>query len=651
MSFHPRRRRPDDWTTSHARARADLSDRLDGVLDPGEAGWLDEHLAGCAECRAAAAEYEADRDALRSLRDLRPVPPRDLWARTAAAIEHESRFRDHPYTGRARRPLLGSTVLAAALVVVVAAGVLTSSRLFVDGDHATPSPGTNVANASGAAASDVAVIPISQKVTYLGRTADGRLALKTIEISVVCPNAGDSCSPGAPSEDQPVQFTSDPQSLFGAPGGKSMIVVGEGPQPSSNSIAVVAIEPTESAAASPSKSPTVAPASPEVSPTPSTTPTPTATPVATPSSGPASVAPSAPASRAPSGSPSAAANSSEPPPSSTEPTSSSQPTPSTAPTPSGVTITPSPSAPGAIEIARDVVLVGQSAAYSPSGAWFAFTARPTDGSAGPDIYVWKVGDPTATPVTSDHRSTFGSWIGDDMMVGSTVVDPAGGKAASPAPSDAANPAPSDAASPAGGGRTAVSFLLNPRDGTQIALPQTGRTWRPSVDPTGRRAVYWTGTLRRSDNVPADVPDAGRLVVGDWATGDAPSGSPLATPPGDQPTDRHESTIAEGRIPDWDARWDPTGTKLAVWIADRNDPRVGMLSLYDVASFDAQVDLRKPILDARPATAGFSISNGKLVWADPSADGSGGKGRILVLAWTDQGIGTVETLPDDVVVIR
>jgi cellulose synthase/poly-beta-1,6-N-acetylglucosamine synthase-like glycosyltransferase len=49
-----------------------------------------------------------------------------------------------------------------------------------------------------------------------------------------------------------------------------------------------------------------------------------------------------------------------------------------------------------VQVARDlwpgVKVVGQSAAYSPDGAWFAFTARPTDGSEGPDIYVWRVGD-------------------------------------------------------------------------------------------------------------------------------------------------------------------------------------------------------------------------------------------------------------------
>jgi hypothetical protein len=51
------------------------------------------------------------------------------------------------------------------------------------------------------------------------------------------------------------------------------------------------------------------------------------------------------------------------------------------------------------------------------------------------------------------------------------------------------------------------------------------------------------------------------------------------------------------------------------------------------------------------TAGFSLSDSKLVWAEPSADGSGDGGRILVLAWTDHGVGTVETLPDKVFVIR
>jgi len=296
-----------------------------------------------------------------------------------------------------------------------------------------------------------------------------------------------------------------------------------------------------------------------------------------------------------------------------------------------VAITPSPTPGGAIEIAQDVVLVGQSAAYSPNGDWFAFTARPADGSTGPDIYVWKVGEPAARALTTDHRSVFGSWLGKETMVGSSVVEANG-----------------DASADLGG----VSFLLDPETAKQVPLPQTGRTWRPSVDPSGRRAVYWTGSLRRSADAPIDLPDEGRLVIGDWDTGKAAaSGAPEATPlAGDQAEVRHETTIASGPLTDWDARWDASGTKLAVWIADPKQPNVGSLSLYDVDPFNGRVDLKKPLLDGKRATTGFSISDNKLVWAEPAEDGSG-SGRILVLAWTDQGAGTIETLPDKVLVIR
>jgi hypothetical protein len=285
-------------------------------------------------------------------------------------------------------------------------------------------------------------------------------------------------------------------------------------------------------------------------------------------------------------------------------------------------------------IAENVVIVGQSAAYSPSGTWFAFTARPSNSSLGSDIYVWKVGDRAARAVTSDHRSSFGSWLVDDIAVGSTVVDVSEGS---------------------GGGdvhHEAVSYLLDPATGDRVAEPQTGRTWRPSVDPTGHRAIYWTGSLRKAADGPTYLPDAGRLVVGDWNIGgSAPSDTPHATPLAtNQVDERHETTVAAGRMADWDARWDPTGTKVAIWIADAQDPNVGHLSLYNVDA-GGRIDLRKPLLDAVRATAGFSISAGKLVWAAPSSDGSEAGGRILVLAWTARDAGTIETLPDRVVVIR
>ncbi len=259
-----------------------------------------------------------------------------------------------------------------------------------------------------------------------------------------------------------------------------------------------------------------------------------------------------------------------------------------------ITSTPSPSGDGSVQIAHDVIVVGQAASYSSSGAWFAFTARPADRSAGPDIYVWRVGDPEAHPVTTDHRSELGSWSVD------TIVN----------------------------------------------------AWRPSVDPFGSRAVYWTGRLDPRTDGPGFKPGAGELVIGSWGTGtSAPTEGPHPTALGNQKVDRQETTIAGGPVTDWDARWDETGTRLAVWIADKGDPTIGRLTLYAVNPLDGKVDLRKPLLDGRTAKAGFAIAKGRLIWAEPASAGGSGDGRILLYAWTDKGSGEVETVPGQLTVIR
>ena len=59
--------------------------------------------------------------------------------------------------------------------------------------------------------------------------------------------------------------------------------------------------------------------------------------------------------------------------------------------------------------------------YNADGTRFAFTARPADGSAGPDVYVWDTADAVARAVTTDHRSILAGWDGQDLLV-SRVVD-------------------------------------------------------------------------------------------------------------------------------------------------------------------------------------------------------------------------------------
>ena len=76
-------------TADHGRARELAAARLDEAIPAAEAGWLEDHLAACPDCSAVAAEYDDQRSALRSLRLDTPEPPRDLWARTSAALESE----------------------------------------------------------------------------------------------------------------------------------------------------------------------------------------------------------------------------------------------------------------------------------------------------------------------------------------------------------------------------------------------------------------------------------------------------------------------------------------------------------------------------------------------------------------------------------
>ena len=630
MTLPGRRSRPDDWPSSHVRARSDLSERLDGALEPAEAAWLDEHLHACPACSTIAVEYAEQRLQLRALRDRMPQPPRDLWARTAAAIESEARFRDRDRRRRRTSASLAPVaVLSAAVAVAVIVGSLTSSQR--PGDDGPAGPSLDVAVRSAAAsgrlgpstAPGATPLIVAQKVEWISRDAPGRYRVNVANVDEVCPpDSSEPCDTAAPTEDRPVVLQDDLAGAWGSPDGDSLIVVNEG---TSTDGAVVSVVPLASGA--------IASPTPAATPTPSRSPAPIASPSAVASAGvsgaPASLQPSTGPTVGPSTQPSVRPTTgpsvppaSPPPsvaPSSAPPSSPATPSPSVAVSPS--------TEPGTIEIARDVVVVGQSAAYSPDGNWFAFTARPADGSTGPDIYVWAVGSPTAEPATSDHRSVFASWSGD-TIVGSRVTEMAAPSAGS------------------AGDIEATSFLLDPATAATTVVPGLTRMWRPAVDPTGRQAIYWAGSVRASGG--GFSPDAGRLVLGAWSAAipNGPIGS--AAPP---PAGGGETTIAAGRIADWDARWDADGTHVAIWIADATDASIGRLSLYGVDAFDGRIDLTQPLLDDHIATAGFAISEGKLVWAEPAPAGQAAGGTIRVLAWTEDGSGQVESLPGSVIVIR
>jgi hypothetical protein len=265
-----------------------------------------------------------------------------------------------------------------------------------------------------------------------------------------------------------------------------------------------------------------------------------------------------------------------------------------------------------LAIISGVKVVGQSAAYSPDGAWFAFTARPTDGSEGPDIYVWRVGDQIANPVTSDHASVFASWAGD-RLIGSRVATTATGI-------------------------TTQSFFIDPDSGDQSAID--GSVWRPAVDPDEHWAVTWDGTVTIGQDNKTPVVGDGSLVLRGFsdAHGVDTTGKPAAV-------------VAKGPFVEFDVRWDETGSWLAVWVADGSDPSIGRLSLLQLDPTTGELDRPHGAPRDMPALPGFSIANGRLAWATPP--GQGGEGsRVQVVAWTDDSVGAVESGPvENVVVIH
>ena len=681
----------------HARAIALAAQAPTEPPGPIDAAWLTAHLAVCSGCRGTAEAYEADRLLLRGLRERAPRAPRDLWARTRVALEREEgrtvRVRraslpprtpargqppaatprpDVPY----RQPSWTPGILGGLMVVAIlmAASLLNGLGPVLPSSSAQP---------SGPGATPISVLA---DVGWIQTGTNGAYDVYLTQIDRVCPLGDPSaCGPLQDTARTSITLGSRPTSVSRSPSSGQLVVVSSGTS-SGSSVLVVPV-------------PTAA------------NPRPTATPalVASPRPGSTGVTPGA----SPAG-------------------TSPAPSGAGSPPPSGVGPLPSASAEtaGAIAIAEGVIVVGGSAAYSPDGLWFAFAARPADGSAGPDIHVWHVGDARAQAVTTDHRSVFSGWLGNQIL-GSRVeaasdgparpagsrapaasVSPSGttsasapaasrvatpGPAASNAPSNA--PAAGPSGGPVAGEARAVSFLLDPatRERRDLASPY----FRPVVDATGRWVVYWEGTLAPSHDGLEWRPATGRLVVAPWssalgaagqdpaasavpvaspaasaspasgrisqgaASPSAPASAPSAVAAKGSPAPASSSRpgasllpavpeglqeILPGPLADFDGQFDPTGTHLAVWTASQADLGTGFLSLYVLTDGTWTLDPGRRLV-ATPALRGFAIGQGELAWVTPpGADGHGS--HIAVLGWTADGVGSVESVPgDSLLVIR
>ena len=579
--------------------------RIDERLDPRDEAWLEAHFLRCDPCSRVAAEYDAESALFAPARGAYPDPPRDLWARTAGAIEAQHARRRPSGLGAlfGRRAGTGQhsvfAPLAGAMVVAIAVGLgLLNGLPAKESTSKGPDP-------------DATPFPlVAGEVQVIGRNEDGRLEIRRQPVDEVCPLGASSCAVAEQSDSTDTELATKAASWDAiiSPSQDQVVVVerGDGAQgvyvlsvagttavdPTSEPLASVPAPTADSGSEPPSEAPAVT-ASPE--------PTGEGVPSDEPSEEPggsaeplvSAVPTDAPASPT---EPSASAD-----PTPTEAVASVDPSPSPTPTPiepttgpsASVEVTPLPG--GAIEIARDVLVVGTTAAYSPDGSRFAFTARPAQGDDGPDVYVWTVGQARANAVTTDHASVFAGWTGDRLLVSRIH------------------------------GEEPRSVELRLDDET-AHLVLDGRMWRPTVGPDGRTGVWWDGTIRPAEDGRAWLPRDGELVLDAWpARGNA------------------RQILASRGLADWAVRWDESGKLLAVWTTTAGPDEPGVLSLYTIDPDTGRADLDHPKLDKAPAFEGFSLRDERMTWSAPA---EGGDTTVQVLAWDGDTFGRFELLTED-----
>ncbi len=574
---------------AHERARQLASESIDEALSRVDSAWLAEHLLTCDDCRGVAAEYQALHDELRGLEQ--PQPPRDLWARTSAALDQVDASR----TRKGVRPLgwagffSGSraslaTVAAVGFTVLLAvASLFSNGPLHVgpgatDGSHMPP--GT-VAPVGGA---EVPVAFVGNN-GYWVKSSEG--VYQITSSSAECDSTSDRCT------------------VTNGGGGKVL-----GSITSNSNVSVVLTADAGTAAVWTTDKVVVLPlgTSSDTVSIDKLTPRPVSpTPVATPSESGAAPSATAPAS-----------------PEATPGGSSSQPT----------------------AILDGYTVVGRAPEFSSDGTWLAFAARPADMSTGPDIFVWRNGWDRAKRVTATGSDYFAGWFGGLVLItefAKPSSPPDSGANASATPEEAASPT----AAPKAPAPSFISFVYDPRTGSvqQIDRPML----LPAVDPTGQFVVYWSGTAQLNRSTGLWEPLRGDLYfdsLADFSLLPGQFGHP--TDPSVQP-DASATPVpgqllpvaSSGAVTRWLVRWDSTGSYVAVWVGSSDGDDSGRVSLYAVDRAGGRVDTSRALLSA-VARSNLSFDGQNLIYTSPSKGGDGLTYIVAIPKSTPVATGTVPT---------
>jgi hypothetical protein len=221
----------------HSKYRELLAARLDRPLTRAENRLIVGHLKTCVECRQAERDYLDQRSMLRSMS--RPMPPRDLWARTSTSLDREvARWSyRYPRFGRRRVPLgdkrshsgapsaLATAVAALGVVTVLAVLQLAPTLRPQTSNYASGIPESGAPLIAALRPTPFAVVPQPLAVWAAGPTD---FAVYETQVTQVCPQTASDCFADERIIRRTVALSSNihPQNVALSPTGDQLAVVG-----------------------------------------------------------------------------------------------------------------------------------------------------------------------------------------------------------------------------------------------------------------------------------------------------------------------------------------------------------------------------------------------------------------------------------------
>lgn len=644
----------------HVRYRELLAARLDRPLTRAEQRGLVAHVRACTSCQQAERDY---RDQSRQLRSLSaPMPPRDMWARTSTALDREvSRWPFHTYRyagrfgGGSRSTRSGTSgAMATVLAAIGVVSVLTVMQL-TPGRPAAPSGPVN----------PTPFLVQGQALAFIGTDA-ANLSIYQTNVRQVCPPTAPDCFEPEGFIKTRVDLSSrvKPRTMAVNASGNTVAIVGDEVDQAQDFIGVLVLPDRQPGGHGQQPGPGHSPAATIAA---RSTDKPGATGSKEPSGPDNSPSGASPGPDATDGQSSADPGNGTPPP--------EVPTPPDGGTPADTT-PPASAVPGltVLAIIENVTSTGAPPAWSVDGDVLAFSAMPSDGSLGPDVYVWQPGDERARAITTDHSSFFASWSGR-RVVASRIKGLADPETRGPV--------------------EVATVVIDPTslEERRVDGPQM---WLPVVDPDRSNAVVWYGTLEHDGLSPA--PRTGALYLVDWTSLDpyGPSAQPPAASPPDagptsppdqtagpdatqapggpdssppatqltadadklQPPDQtgapadaavSDSTpvpdilspIDPARDPvaepvlDWQARWSTDSRVLGLWFADVPNASIGQLELLAVEPGAHKVGLESVFMGPLLAKRGFTLGLSRVAFVAATDDPAG---ELRVRTWDSDGVG-------------